>query len=153
MFEKRPDWVRSKIPFDGKRYGLACTWEGEGEVFSYDENRVILKFFNEGYVTSQVYGIVRLPDFVVNNQNNMEGMRFRRNQRLFRQRFEIRSGTHSIGEIIQQNPICTRYEINFANGIKWNLSLPLFTIIFWFFIEWRTVVVLASISPALASGY
>jgi hypothetical protein len=127
MFEKRPDWARAGRPFDGKRYGLNCTWEGDGEAFSYDEDRVILEFKNRPTVRSQVYGIIRLPEFVVGNSNNSEEWRIQRSRRLPPQIFEIKTGDQCIGQIIQRGLFCTRYEINLANGIKWNLSLPLFT--------------------------
>jgi hypothetical protein len=130
MFGKRPDWVRAKTPFDGKRYGLACGWEGDGEAFSYDEDRVILKFANEPTVHSQVYGFIRLPQFVVYNQSNAQKLQFQRSRRFFPQKFEIRSGEQSIGQITQHYVVGTGYEISFTNQIKWNLSLPLFTNVF-----------------------
>lgn len=128
MFEKRPDWARARKAFDGKRYGLACSWEGDGEAFSYDEDRLTLKFKNEPTVRSQVYGLIGLPQFVVYNQNNSEELRFQRSQRFPRQTFDIKAGEQCIGQIIKRSPFSTRYEINLTNGIKWDLSLPLFTV-------------------------
>jgi hypothetical protein len=128
MFEKRPDWARAKTAFDGKRYGIKSNWEGDGEVFSYDENRIVLKCRNEPSVSSQLYGFIHLPEFIVCNQNNSEEFRFRRCQRFLQPKFEIWTAGGCAGQIIQRNPICTNYELSLTDGTKWKLSLPLFTI-------------------------
>jgi hypothetical protein len=125
---KRPEWAQARTAFDGKRYALACTWEGDGEIFSYDENRVIFKCRNKPSVKSQVYGFIKLPEFIVNREDNSEELRFQRTRRFLRTIFDIRTTEGSAGQIVQRNPICTGYEITLANGTKWNLSLPLFTI-------------------------
>ncbi len=130
---KRPDWAKTKVPFEGKRYGISCSWHGEGEVFSFDENRVALKFRNEPTPKFMMYGLIQLPEFVVFNRDNLEQFRFRRTRRCYRQVFDIRSGENHVGVVIQQNPVRRSYELDLGNGKKWNLLLPLFTIGFYGF--------------------
>jgi len=126
MFTKRPAWAKAKTAFEGKRYGISCSWHGDGEVFSYDENRIALKFRNEPAPSCMMYGFFRLPEFVV-YQDNSEALRFQRTRRFFRQVFEIRAAGNHVGEV-RRNPIYRSYELNLANGTKWNMFLPLFTI-------------------------
>lgn len=128
MFTKRPTWASSRTTFEGRRYGISCSWNGAGEVFSYDENRVALKFRNDPVPTRMMYGLIRLPEFVVLNQDDLEVWRFRRTRRFLRQVFDICAGGNRVGEVIRLNAICRSYELYFANGKKWDLSLPLFTI-------------------------
>lgn len=127
MITKRPAWARGTKAFEGKRYGISCGWHGDGEVFSFDENRVVLKFCNEPTPRRMMYGLMCLPEFVVFNQDNLEQLRIRRTRRFFRQVFEIRDSANIVGEVIRRNPVCRSYELNLANGTKWNFSLPLFT--------------------------
>ena len=127
MFAKRPVWARAGTAFEGKRYGTASSWYGDGEVFSYDENRVVCKFRNEPTPSHMMYGLIQLPAFVVFKQDSSEELRFRRTRRFPRQVFEIWVTGNHVGEVVQLNSINRCYELNLASGINWSLSLPLFT--------------------------
>lgn len=128
MFAKRPAWARGTTTFEGKRYGTAASWYGEGEVFSYDENRVVFKFRNESTPTHMMYGWTWLPTFFVSGADNAETFSFQRTRRFPRQVFEIRIGDNQVGEVIQTHLTYTGYEINLSNSKKWKLRLPLFTV-------------------------
>jgi hypothetical protein len=128
MFPTRPTWARTRTAFEGNRYSIACDWRGDGEVFSYDENRVLLRFRNEPTPKTLMYGWIRLPEFVVFSENGSEALRFRRTRRLPRQLFPILTAGNQVGQLVQTSPFYTSYELDLANGTKWKLRLPLFTI-------------------------
>jgi hypothetical protein len=128
MFARRPIWARASKAFEGRRYGIACNWYGDGEVFSYDEKCVVLTFRNEPAANHVTYGWIRLPEVVVFKQDKSEAFRFRRTRRLPRQVFEIRAAGNQVGGVVQRNTVYTSYELDLANDVTWSLSLPLFTI-------------------------
>lgn len=154
MFARRPDWAGSGEAFEGKRYGVACGYHGEGEVFSFDEQRVMLKFANDPTPRRVSYGWIWLPAFVVSGVDGAELLRVKRSQRIPRQKFEMKVGDVKVGEIVQRNPVYTSYDLNLQGGSSWRLALPLFTIgffgtssnggrlLFWRQSHWQWLVVL-----------
>ena len=89
MFAKRPEWAKAKRAFAGKRYCIDCTYYGEGEVFSFDEQRIALRFHNEPSVRHYSYGWVWLPEFVVADSDGRELVRISRKKRFPRPLFEL----------------------------------------------------------------
>lgn len=126
MFASRPIWAKNGKAFEGKRYGITSTWYGEGEVFSYDENRTVLKFRNERTPDSELYGLIWLPKFLVLNNEGVEMLQFQRVRRLIRSEFEIRDTGNRVGTVVQRNLFCTGYELRLLNGEVWDFRLPLF---------------------------
>jgi hypothetical protein len=49
----------------GNQYATWCTYYGDGNIYSFEEGRVVFGFRNEPQPKTLMYGLVRLPEFVV----------------------------------------------------------------------------------------
>ncbi len=72
MFARRPPWARGprSTTFPGNRYSTALTtYQGDGDILSFEEGReegrVVFRFRNQPQPKILMYGLVRLPEFVV----------------------------------------------------------------------------------------
>jgi len=131
MLAKLPDWARRGESIEGNRYGVGCSNLGEGEIYGFSEQRVIMRFGNVPTARMLMYGWIWLPVFVVSQMDGPELFRVTRVRRWPRPGFEISSGGLKVGEIAQANPVYARYEIDLQSGLNWRLVLPLFSA--WFF--------------------
>ncbi len=142
MFARRyPPWARAGTPFPGNRYSTECTYHGDGAILSFEEGRkegrVVFRFRNEPLPNSLIewlprplYGLVRLPEFVVYDPDGKEVVRIRRTRRFPRAIFEMRDGKELRATIVRRHPLFSSYDIRLAGGPDWRFKLPLFTIDF-----------------------
>jgi hypothetical protein len=136
MFARRyPLWARTGTPLPGNRYSTGFTTHyGDGDLLSFEEGReegrVIFRFRNEPQPKTLMYGLVRLPEFVVYDPDGTEVVRIRRTRRFPRATFEMRDGKELRATIVRRLPLYSSYDIRLAGGPNWRFKLPLFTIDF-----------------------
>lgn len=143
MFARRPPWVRAGTPISGNRYSTVCPWfGGDGGILSFEEEgkegRVVFRFRNAPQPKSlmawlprlprPLYGLVRLPEFVVYDPDGKEVVRIRRTCRFPRAIFEMRDGKELRATIVRRHLLFSNYDIHLAGGPDWRFKLPLFTI-------------------------
>ncbi len=144
---EREDWRASRLssdagtPFPGNRYSTACTYHGDGDILSFEEGRkegrVVFRFRNEPQTKTLIYllprplyGLVRIPEFVVYDPDGKEVFRIRRTRRFPCATFEMRDGKELRATIVRRHPLFSSYDIRLAGGPDWRFKLPLFTINF-----------------------
>lgn len=136
MFARRPPWARGPraTTFPGNRYSTGCTYYGDGAIYSFEEGRKegrgVFRFRNEPQPKTLMYGLVRLPEFVVYDPDGKEVVRIRRTRRFPRAIFEMREGKELRATIVRRHPLFSSYDIRLAGGPHWRFKLPLFTIDF-----------------------
>jgi len=139
MFARRyPLWARDGTPFPGNRYSTVCAFFGrDGGILSFEEGRkegrVVFRFRNEPQpktLPGLLYGLVRLPEFVIYDPDGKEVVRIRRTRRFPRAIFEMRDGKELRATIVRRHPLLSSYDIRLAGGPDWRFKLPLFTIDF-----------------------
>ncbi len=119
----------------GNRYSTGFTsYYGDGDILSFEEDReegrVVFRFRNEPQPKILMYGLVRLPEFVVCDPDGKEVVRIRRTRRFPRSIFEMRDGKELRATIVRRHPLFSSYDIRLAGGPDWRFKLPLFTIDF-----------------------
>ncbi|MCK5361851.1 MAG: hypothetical protein KAR22_02725 [Gammaproteobacteria bacterium] len=115
-----------------------CAFFGrDGGILSFEEGRkegrVVFRFRNEPQpktLPGLLYGLVRLPEFVVYDPDGKEVVRIRRTHRFPRSIFEMRDGKELRATIVRRHPLFSSYDIRLAGGPDWRFKLPLFTIDF-----------------------
>ncbi len=137
MFARRPPWARGPraTTFPGNRYSTALTtYHGDGDILSFEEGReegrVVFRFRSEPQPKILMYGLVRLPEFVVYDPDGKEVVRIRRTRRFPRSIFEMRHGKELRATIVRRHPLFSSYDIRLAGGPDWRFKLPLYTIDF-----------------------
>ncbi len=135
MFARRyPPWARAGTRFPGNRYSTVCTYHGDGAIYSFEEDRKegrgVFRFRNEPQPKTTMYGLVRLPEFVVYDLDGKEVVRIRRTRRFPRSIFEMRDGKELRATIVRRHLLFSNYDIHLAGGPDWRFKLPLFTIDF-----------------------
>ena len=136
MFARRyPPWARVGTPLPGNRYSTVCAYfSGDGDLLSFEEEgkegRVVFRFRSEPQPKILMYGLVRLPEFVVYDPDGKEVVRIRRTCRFPRPIFEMRDGKELRATIVRRHPLFSSYDIRLAGGPGWRFKLPLFTIDF-----------------------
>ncbi len=143
MFARRyPPWVRAGTPFPENRYSTVCAWfGGHGDILSFEEEgkecRVVFSFRNAAqpkslmaWLPRPLYGLVRLPEFVVCDPDGKEVVRIRRTRRFPRAIFEMRDGKELRATIVRRHLLFSSYDIRLAGSPDWRFKLPLFTIDF-----------------------
>jgi len=144
MFARRyPPWRRAGTPFPGNRYstGFRSYFSGDGDLLSFEEGpkegRVVFRFRNAPqpkslmeWLPRPLYGLVRLPEFVVYDPDGKEVVRIRRTCRFPRAIFEMRDGKELRATIVRRHLLFSSYDIRLAGGPDWRFKLPLFTIDF-----------------------
>ncbi len=129
MFARRyPPWARAGTPLRGNRYATCCTYYGDGDIYSFEEGRVEFRFRNQPQPKRLMYGLVRLPEFVVYDPDGKEIVRIRRTRRFPRATFEMRDGKELRATIVRRHPLFSSYDIRLAGGPDWRFKLPLFAI-------------------------
>ena len=142
MFARRyPSWTRQPLP--GNRYSTAFTswFDGDGVILGYEEGREegreVFRSRNEPqpkslmeWLPRPLYGLARLPEFVVCDPDGKEVVRIRRTRRFPRATFEMRDGKELRATIVRRHPLFSSYDIRLAGGPDWRFKLPLFTIDF-----------------------
>ncbi len=136
-----PPWARAGI--SGNRYSTRFTsfFDGDGDILSFEdppkEGREVFRFRNEpqrkslmGFLPRPLYGLARLPVFVVYDPDGREVVRIRRTRRFPRAIFEMRDGKELRATIVRRHPLFSSYDIHLAGGPDWRFKLPLFTIDF-----------------------
>ena len=119
----------------GNRYSTGFTTHyGDGDLLSFEEGReegrIVFRFRNEPQPKTLMYGLVRLPEFVVYDPDGKEVVRIRRTRRFPRATFEMRDGKELRATIVRRHPLYSSYDIRLAGGPNWRFKLPLFTIDF-----------------------
>ena len=135
MFARRyPPWARASTPLPGNRYATWCTYYGDGDIYSFEEGReegrVVFRFRSEPQPKILMYGLVRLPEFVVYDPDGKEVVRIRRTRRFPRAIFEMRDGKELRATIVRRHPLFLSYDIRLEGDPDWRFKLPLFRINF-----------------------
>jgi hypothetical protein len=111
MFARRyPLWARDGTPFRGNRYSTVCAFFGrDGGILGFEEGRkegrVVFRFRNEPQpktLPGLLYGLVRLPEFVIYDPDGKEVVRIRRTRRLPRAIFEMKDGKELRATIVRR---------------------------------------------------
>ena len=135
------DSTQPGTPPPGNRYSTGCTLDGDGAIVSFEEGRTegreVFRFCNEpqpkslmDWLPRPLYGLARLPEFVVYDPDGKEFVRIRRTRRFPRAIFEMRDGKELRATIVRRHPFFSSYDIRLAGGQDWRFKLPLFRINF-----------------------
>jgi len=144
MFAHRyPSWARARPPLRGNRYSTAFTswFDGDGVILSYEEGheegREVFRSRNAPQPNSlmqwlprPLYGLARLPEFIVCDPDGKEVVRIRRTRRFPRATFEVRDGKTLRATIVRRHPLFSSYDICLTGGPDWRFKLPMFTVDF-----------------------
>ena len=130
MFARRPLWLRDDTPFPGNRYstGFTTWFGGDGDILGFEEGQeegnVVFSFRNEPqpktlmeWFPRPLYGLVRLPEFVVYDPDGKEVVRIRRTRRFPRPTFEMRDGRELRATIVQRHPLFFCYDTRQADVV------------------------------------
>lgn len=120
--------VKETAPFS--EYGTSSSYFGDGEIYSFEEERVVWRFGNEPNVARCSYGIWRLPDFVIRGLDGGELLRIRRCRRFPWARFDLLVNGNPIGQIRSCGVLFTRYRLSVGDSPDWKFHLPHFTVNF-----------------------
>lgn len=111
-------------------YGTSSSYFGDGEIYSFEEERVVWRFGNEPNVARYSYGIWRLPDFIIRGLDGGELLRIRRSRRFPWARFHLLVNGNPIGQIRSCGVLFTRYRLSVGDSPDWKFHLPHFTVNF-----------------------
>jgi hypothetical protein len=118
-------------PGEGIQYCFHLPYSGSGAI--YDANDEIL-WRTKSMHPTKPYKLpprfIPLPDFAVYQSDGKERFRFKTERRLPRVRFVMLENGQPICMIRQRALLFTKYTLDFVNGPKWTVHVPLFTVNF-----------------------
>lgn len=110
-------------------YWFRCGYDGCGEVH-YSNGEVLWRFETRHFSSQPrlVYGLFRVPDFVVYDRENRELFRFRVIQKWPLARFEMLEQGSRVCGIRLRSFLRNQYELTFATGTNWRFGMGLFSV-------------------------
>lgn len=135
--EEQQKHPRPRESAEGSQYCFRCSYEGNGEIYN-PAGEILWRCRTQHpsgepprmFVTVPMYGLFRLPDFVVYDTADKELLRVKRNRRLPMAQFVIVENGSPVCTIRQRSILLNRYRLDFAGGPKWTFHMPLFTVSF-----------------------
>jgi hypothetical protein len=119
---------RERQPGEGIPYGFQCNHDGNGTIYKLDANPDGEVLWHVKTLGSSRF--LRVPDFGVYEIDGRERFRIHLEHRLPKARFVMVENGRTIGTIQQRTFLFTKYTLDFVNGPKWTVRIPLFTVCF-----------------------
>jgi uncharacterized protein YxjI len=111
-----------------KDYCFCSNWDGDGEIYNRD-GEVVWRFRTTGLKRRPAEpGLFRSPVFAVSNAGGQELLTISRERMLPLARFRMVENGLPVCTIRQRSILFTKYALEFDNGSRWNLHLPMFTV-------------------------
>jgi hypothetical protein len=119
---------RERQPGEGIPYGFQCNWDGNGAIYKLEDNPDgDLLWHVRRLHPSRFFPV---PDFGVFETDGRERFRIKIERRLPKARFVMVENGRTICTIRQRTFLFTKYTLDFVNGPKWSVHIPLFTVCF-----------------------
>ena len=111
-----------------KDYCFCSNWDGDGEIYNRD-GEVVWRFRTTGLKRRPAEpGLFRSPVFAVSNAGGQGLLTISRERMLPLARFRMVENGLPVCTLRQRSILFTKYALEFDNGSRWNLHLPMFTV-------------------------